>query len=594
MSSLIRRSARLAALLSVAAAFAHAQTPLFTEPPAGATAVPPDSVAAPAEDGLTPELFYQLLLGDIALQRGDAALAARSYLDAANETQDPRLARRATEIALSGGLRSVAKDGATLWSSLDPKADRPRRIIAALAAGKSSEELANPGAEDLRSRLERLLADAAVKGPGVGEVFLQLNRAFAQQSDRHAVYELIRELAKPYATSAEAHFAVALAGYNVGGDDPKLGADTLREVDQALALRPDWERAALLKSEILGRHMPGDAIGYLESFVAAHPDSKPAAGALAQLYVDQKRFNDARAVLQRLLDREPDSQELAFGVASVALQMKDYATAERLLQKLKKAGYGEPGVIDLYLAQAAEDQEHYDEAIAHYRDVPDSEGDRAWLAKLRIGALYGKTKRVDEGRRWFADLPAVTQQQRIQVRQGEAQMLHEAGDDAGSYQVLVKAVGEFPDSSDLLYDLAMAAEKLGHVDEAESRLKRLVELKPGDAQALNALGYTLVDRTGRTQEGFELIEKAHKLAPSDPFILDSMGWALFRLGRLQEAESYLRQALAQRNDAEIAAHLGEVLWNKGAHDDARAVWKPQLDSNPDNAVLKETVRRLAR
>jgi tetratricopeptide (TPR) repeat protein len=346
-----------------------------------------------------------------------------------------------------------------------------------------------------------------------------------------------------------------------------------------------------LKAEILGRRMPGDAIGYLEKFLAAQPDSKPVAGALAQMYLDQKRFADAKNVLQRLLDREPDNKDVMFGLASVELQTKDYAAAEALLEKLKTAGYGEPGVIELYLAQIAEDTKHYDQAIARYREV--TEGDRAWLAKLRIGALYGKLGRLDEGRRWFADLPAVTIEQRVQVKQAEAQMLREAGDDAGAYRVLSEGLSEHPDSTDLMYDLAMVAEKLDRVDEAEKRLSKLVELKPDDAQALNALGYTLVDRTSRTQEGFDLIEKAHKLSPADPFILDSMGWALFRLGRLQEAEDYLRRALAQRTDPEIAAHLGEVLWAKGDRDNARAVWQPQLESNPDNAVLKETVRRLA-
>jgi tetratricopeptide (TPR) repeat protein len=322
------------------------------------------------------------------------------------------------------------------------------------------------------------------------------------------------------------------------------------------------------------------------------PASKPVAGALAQLYADQKRYTEARAVLQRLLDREPDSPELMFGIAAVSLQMKDYAAAESLLQKLKAANYGEPGVVDLYLAQVAEETKRYDEAIARYKAV--AEGDRAWLAKLRIGALYGKQKKIAEGRRWFADLPAVTIEQRVQVQQGEAQMLREAGDDAAAIDVLQKALIEFPDNPDLIYDYAMVAEKLDRVEEAQKQLTRLVELKPDDAQALNALGYTLVDRTQRTQEGFELIEKAHKLSPADPFILDSMGWALYRLGRLQEAESYLRRALAERPDAEIAAHLGEVLWAKGDRDMARAIWQPQLESNPDNAVLKETVKRLSR
>jgi Flp pilus assembly protein TadD len=179
------------------------------------------------------------------------------------------------------------------------------------------------------------------------------------------------------------------------------------------------------------------------------------------------------------------------------------------------------------------------------------------------------------------------------VKQAEAQMLRDAGDNDAAYRVLAQGLVEHPDTPDLIYDIAMVAEKLDKIDEAESRLKRLVELKPDDAQALNALGYTLVDRTPRTDEGLEFIQRAHKIAPKDPFILDSLGWAFYRKGRLDEAERYLRQALEGRRDAEIAAHLGEVLWRKGEHDQAKALWKTQLDSTPDNAVLKETVKRFA-
>jgi Flp pilus assembly protein TadD len=137
----------------------------------------------------------------------------------------------------------------------------------------------------------------------------------------------------------------------------------------------------------------------------------------------------------------------------------------------------------------------------------------------------------------------------------------------------------------------MVAEKLDKIDEAESSLRRVVELKPDDAQALNALGYTLVDRTPRTSEGFALIEKAHKLSPDDPFILDSMGWALYRLGKLDDAESYLSRAMKERPDAEIAAHLGEVVWKKGDTARAKEIWQSQLQATPDNQVLLETVRR---
>jgi tetratricopeptide (TPR) repeat protein len=402
------------------------------------------------------------------------------------------------------------------------------------------------------------------------------------------VLALIREVAKPYPTTPEAHYAVALAAF-AAGDDMANASEASDEIDRALELRADWERAAVLKGEILARKSPSTAIQWLEKFVAANPAAKSATGALAQHYVEQKRFVEARAVMQKLWDREPGSRDLEFAVAAIAQQMKDYPEATRLLRDLKSAGYGEPGAIDLYLAEIAEDTKQYDQAIEYYRAI--TEGDRAWLAKLRIAAMYGKQGKVAEGQRWLAGLTAVTKEQKVQVRQAEAQLLRETGDVAGAYRVLVQGLDDHPDTPDLIYDLAMVAERLDKVDEAESRLKRLVELKPDDAQALNALGYTLVDRTPRTDEGLALIERAHKLAPRDPFILDSLGWAFYRMGKLDEAERYLREALEGRPDAEIAAHLGEVLWRKGEHEKARAVWKAQLDSNPDNALLKETVKR---
>ena len=587
MFRLIAQAAFAACCLTAAAA-AGAQTDESPNPPAASVAPEQPS----GDDDLTADLFYHLLLGDVALQRGSLKVSARAYLDAARSTNDARIANRATEVAIASRDRALVTEAAELWTRLDPAAERPKRVLAALAADKGGNGI--PGSvatDDLRSRIERVLADAAVSGRGVGEVFLQLNRLFSQQSDKRAVLSLVRDVAKPYPKTPEAQYAVALAAFGVGAGDAASTAEARDAIDQALALRPEWDRAAILKGEILAREGPAASTKWLESFVAAHPDSKSVAGALAQQYVEEKRYTEARALMQKLWDREPASRDLEMAVASIALTMKDYPEAERLFRDLKSAGYGEAGVIDLYLAQVAEETKQYDKAIEHYRAV--GEGDRGWLAKLRIGAMYGKQGRVDEARRWLAGLDAVTREQKVQVKQAEAQVLREAGDDAGAYQVLVQGLADHPDTPDLIYDLAMVAERLDRIDEAESRLKRLVELKPDDAQALNALGYTLVDRTSRTDEGLAFIERAHKLAPSDPFILDSLGWAFYRKGQLDEAERYLQQALDGRPDAEIAAHLGEVLWRKGERDKARALWKAQLDSNPDNAVLKETVKRLS-
>ncbi|MEP6677693.1 MAG: tetratricopeptide repeat protein [Betaproteobacteria bacterium] len=577
----------VAALSCCIAGAALAQSPLSP------ALDPPASRKPSSAEGLSAENFYRLLLGDVAMKRGASAVAARAYLEAARDAQDPRIARRATEIALVARQRNLAQQAARLWVALDPSAERAKQVVAALAAGESGRDaLEASGDDELKQRLTKLLADSMLSGSGVGEAFLQINRLFGQQADKKAVYKLIRELAQPYPTSPEAHFAVALAAYNAGTDDTDLAAAAMQQIDRALELRPDWDRGVVMKSELLGRRAPEAATTYLRGFLAAHPDARPVAGALAQRYVEQKRYVEARAVMQGLWDQDKSSRDLEFAVASIALSQKDYAEAERLFADLKAAKYGEPGAMDLYLAQIAEETKRYADAIERYRAI--EEGDRAWLAKLRIAAMLGKQGKVDEARRWLNELPAVTIDERIQVRQAEAQLLREAGDAPGAYAVLAKALVEFPESPDLNYDAALLAEKLDRVEEAETRLRKLVALKPDDAQSLNALGYTLVDRTPRTSEGFALIERAHKLSPNDPFIMDSMGWALYRLGRIDEAVTYLKRALAERPDAEIAAHLGEVLWAKGDRDSARAIWKAQLEANPENAVLKETVDRHSR
>ena len=560
------------------------------QPPGTGTTKEPAASQLPAE-GLSPELMYRILLGDVALQRGEPALAARAYLEAARETRDATLAKRATEIAVGARARSLSVESARLWSEIDPSAQRPKQLLAALS-GASAKGFDSPGVgNDLKAELERVLADAATSPAALGDAFLQLNRLLAYEPDKLATLRLVESVAQPYPDLAEARFAVALAAYNTGLAELSTSALALKEVDRALILKAGWERAAMLKGEILHKRSPDEAIAYLVDYIKAHPDSKAAAGALAQFYVEQKRYAEARAIFERFWAADKSNRDYEFAIAALAVQMKDWQGAEKLFEDLKAANYDENGGVELYLAQIAEETGRYALAFDRYRAVPD--GERAWIAKLRAATMLAKQNRMADARRYLADLPAVTIEQRIQVRQAEAQLLRDAGDNAAAYAVLTQALIEQPDQPDLLYDIAMVAEKLDKIDVLESRLNQLIALKPDNAQALNALGYTLVDRTTRTAEGLALIERAHKLDPKDPFILDSMGWAQFRMGNFDAAETYLRRALTERGDAEIAAHLGEVLWAKGERTRAREVWQSQLKSTPDNPVLLETMRRFA-
>jgi tetratricopeptide (TPR) repeat protein len=513
-------------------------------------------------------------------------LAARAYYEVAKDVRDPRFARRATEIALAARQRTLALDAATLWVELDPAADRAKQVVAGLKAGGDVR------ASDLKGELERALADAAKDGSRLGEAFLELNRALGSEQDKAATLKLVQALAQPYPNSAEAQFAIALAAYNTGLSDFESSTIALQSVDRALVLKPGWEQAILLKVEILGKQSTDRAADYLVEVLRTTPDTKSLQSALVQVRIQQKRYGDASLILQKLLEKDPGNHEYEFGIAMLAMQTKDWAKAEKLLEELNKVGYGDDGVVESYLAQVAEETGRYELALERFKAVPD--GERGWFARLRAAAMYGKLNRVEEGRRYLADLPAVTREQKVQVLQATAQLYRDGSNYKTAYEILEKALVEYPDDPDLLYDAAMVAEKLDRIDVVEARLARLVELKPSSAHALNALGYTLVDRTTRIEEGLALIQRALALAPDDPFILDSVGWAQFRLGKLDEAEKYLRQAMEQRPDPEIAAHLGEVLWAKGERALAQDVWQSQLKNAPDNAVLLETVRRLTR
>jgi tetratricopeptide (TPR) repeat protein len=561
--------------------------------PAPSSLVPAASKDAPwpTPEGMSAELFYRIMLGNVALQRGDPVLAARAFYEAAKEARDADLARRAAEIAVRTRQRDVAEASAKLWLEIDPSAKRASEILAAVQSGTFASGTGDIDLDTLEARLRDAIAGAVASKHNAPELFLELNRALADKTDRLTTFRIVQDLAKPYPDIAEAQFAVALAAANTGLKSVTMQSTAATAIDRALALKPDWDRAALLKSEILANTSRGAAIAYLEAFTKAHPASKPGFGALAQLYVEDKRPGDARTIFERLAKDYPDQREFVFAIGALSFQMKDWPRAESVFQKLEAEHYGENGIVELYLAQIAEEQKRYDEAIARYKAVP--EGERAWVAQLRVGVVMAKKGDLAGARKYLDDLPAVTIDQRVEVRQTEAQILRDAHDNAGAYAVLTQALAEHPDSPELLYDAAMVAEKLDKVDESEARLSRLVELKPDDAQALNALGYTLVDRSKRLDEGYALIERALKLAPDDAFILDSMGWALFRMGRLDDSIAYLTRALNGRADPEIAAHLGEVLWAKGEQGRALDVWRAQLKTTPDNPVLLETVKRFS-
>ena len=282
---------------------------------------------------------------------------------------------------------------------------------------------------------------------------------------------------------------------------------------------------------------------------------------------------------------------MQYVLALANYELKDYKGAEGVLLKLLDKDESDRDRVLTLLGQVYEDQKQFADALTRYRAVGD--GDLWFGAQQRIALVLGKMGAVAEAR---AHLKAVnaTPSQKIQLALTEGNLLREANLHKEAFEALQTVSAANPESAELLYDMAMAAEKIDRFDVAETALKRFIALKPDDAQGYNALGYTLVDKTDRIEEGMKLIEKAHSLSPDDAFILDSMGWGYYRLGQYAKSVEYLQKALAKKADPEVAAHLGEVLWKMGQQDAARKVWRDALVESPSHPVLTETMKRVAK
>jgi len=579
---------RTIALIASLALGACAQAPLKPEAaavPAVAPAKPLPKVAAPTPQPrtvplpqveLSEAILFKLTLAEIAAQRGQPHVAVPAFLEVARETKDPRVAQRATEIAWSARFLPAALEAATLWLQADPDSRRARQTLIVLLVSQSRLDEAIP-------HLEKWLADDPDR---VGENFLQLSTLLSGHNDKPAILRLLRTLAARYPAVPEASLAVAQAAWNA--DDQPAALEASRN---ALKLRPGWELAALFQARALQRNSVAEAIDFLGDFVKAHPGARDARLNYARLLVSARRYPEARKQFEILLGEAPNNADITMAVATLSMQAKDYAAAEIQLKRALEMNPKDPDTVRLYLGQVNEELKRDDEALKWYASV--EHGAQFVPAQARYAGVLARQGKLAAARKHLQDVSAGDAQQRVQLTLAEASLLRDANAYQEAFDFLGQAVARTPDSPDLLYDYAMAAEKVDRIDVLETSLRRVIAMRPDHAHAYNALGYTLADRNLRLPEARTLIETAHKLAPEDPFILDSLGWVLHRLGQNQEALGYLQRSYESRPDAEIAAHLGEVLWVLGRQAEAQKLWTDALRDHPRNEVLKSTVKRLA-
>lgn len=546
--------------------------------PVGAQSTGDGAVAtteALPEQSLSPQVFYEFLLAEVAGARGQFNVAVPAYLDLARRTRDPRIARRATDIALFSRQIPAAAEAARIWSEADPASMDAKRVLAGVMMGAGSPRL-----DEAQAQLARILAQAGDRLP---QTLLGLNRALAQVEDKAAVRTAIERVTEPYLNLPETHFARAQAALTAQDE-----VAARRELERALALRKDWEPAILFQAQLLHTSDPHAARVFLADYLTRHPDSVAGRVAHAKALAGEQDFAAALLEFRRLQTENPEDVDILNANAILALQAGQLEEADRLFRQLLVKGSRDGDGVRMYLGQIADQQKKYDQAIEWYRGVEGAE--RRSEAVVRMAQSMASAGRVDEARR---QLRALTGDgaSLVRYRLAEAQMLRDAERVEEAYRVVEEALRDAPDDGDLLYESAMLAERRGQLDTMEMRLKKLIALKPESPHAYNALGYALADRSLRLEEAESLIRKALALAPDDPFIIDSMGWVRFRRNDPNEAMAYLEKAYKLRADPEIAAHLGEVYWNVGRKDEARKLWAEALAASPDSAPLKAVIKR---
>lgn len=523
---------------------------------------------------LSSELLYDYLLTEFANQRGHKALAVEGSRELAQKTRDPRLVKRAAQLALESGDMNRTVDAFRFWQETEPSAVMATRVLSSLL-------MRGGRLEEARVEFVKVLKS---EEPKVGPVFMQIYPLAASYPDKSASLRLMRDLASPYPDVAEAHWVVAQLALAAGDEGLSLA-----EVKKAARLRPEWNAPVSFEAVLLRKTEPLQSLEVLKRYLSAYPNAGEVRLQYARALLEQKQYKAARDEFQILSREAPDNVELAFAVALISLQLNDLSGAEtQLRDALAKGGKG-LDAVEYFLGQLSEAKEDEAEALVHYREV--KTGEYQFSAQLRVVYLLNKQGKLTEARQQLAQAEAATPVQRVQMVMIEAQLLSGAKQLPEAYKVLEQGLAKHPANPDLLYEAGMLADRMGNYDASEKLLRKLIQIKPDHAHAYNALGYSMLERNVRVAEAVLLVEKALQLTPDDHAIMDSVGWGYYRSGRLDESVAMLRKAYAGNPDPEIAAHLGEVLWIRGDKAEAEQIWQESFKSHPDSVPLLSVMKR---
>ncbi len=541
--------------------------PALTLDGEAATKITPDAPSFP------PETLYSLILAEIAAQRNRLDVTLSQYVQQAHDTRDPGVVARANRIARYLGSHKSSLNTALLWTELEPQSIEARQVVI-------TELLHYRRYPEAIENINRLLDYSS----NLNFDHLIENAQHMTPSDRALLITHFQPLTLSHADSASTWFTYALL---LKQNNQTI--DALAATEKALKLEPAYASAMITKATLL--HQLGkqkQALKWIKKSSSRLPNNTRLRIVYARMLIDAKQYKKAQAQFSILVKESPNNGDLILSLAILSFENDLPEQAESYLKRLIDLNQ-RTNDAHFFLGELYRSKNQIDTALTHYEAV--KTGGNLLNARAAIASLLNQQGKLTEALQSLQADRILYPDFAIQLYTVESSLLAENKQYEESLRVLSEALQKHPDNTTILYNRAMLGEKLNQFALFESDLKTIIKKEPENAVALNALGYTLANRSERLKEALGYITKAIELNPNDPAIMDSMGWVHYRLGNYDEALDYLRSALKVMNDHEIAAHLGEVLWVTGHKDEARKVWKEALKVKADSLPLKAVIEK---
>lgn len=518
------------------------------------------------------DALYQLLVAEVAGYRGEYSTALEKYVDMALKTRDAGVAQRAAMLAVYLKRYEEALTTSKIWVEQEPDSIEARRYL--------SEQLLRIG--DMEQAIVHMEAIKNLGGLANFESFAY-SAANMDDKGREVLLEAMSRMLAEYPGDAQLMFSKAVLLEQSGQLE-----EALQLANQLLVSKKDINVIVLKVNALKDLLRTDEALIFLESTLEELADKRRLRLIYARMLFEAERLVDAEKQYEQVHQQAPNDSDILFALALISMEQGKDESAKGYLNQMIRFNR-RANEAHYYLGSIADKNDKIPQAISEYKMV--GPGREFLAAQVRIAALLADQDRLDDARAHLENQRANNPDRYNRLVMIEGQLLSERGHEAEFFELLEMVIQKQPENVELLYFRAMTGQSLGRLDVLEQDLLRVIEIDPGNADAMNALGYTLADQTDRHDEALVLIERALEIKPNEAAFIDSLGWVQYRLENYKDAVTNLRKALSLFDNDEVAAHLGEVLWVSGEQQEARKVWQKALDARPDSDILKRVIKR---